>query len=113
MERTYILRNISLSELSKVVDELWGKLQTDPQTQQAAREEGIAPEKLSSMVRTDVLSIRRDSSGFDPITTAVVVAFSPVAARIVTDVWEKFILPKLLQLKGDDSLVPQRDPFKH
>src|SRR4051794_15076809 len=97
IERTYSLQNISMDQLSKAVDELWGQLQTDPGTQAVARKQGIEPNLLRTLSRSDVLTIERSGAGFDPATTAVVVAFAPVAAKIVLDTWEKFILPRLLR----------------
>src|SRR5690349_3367486 len=108
MERTYALQNLSIQQLSKAVDEVWTELQTNESVRAAARAQGIEPDNFRGLRPSDVWTIKRLGAGFDAATTAIIVSFAPVAAKIAADTWDKFILPRLLRAHGEDTLVKPR-----
>jgi hypothetical protein len=54
--------------------------------------------------RSDALGVHRQGAGLDPASTAIVVAFAPVAARMLHDLWTKVILPRIERDKGVAAL---------
>lgn len=95
---------LTLNELNSKVDKLWSQLWDDPRMQQEAAAAGIDLSTITR-IRTDVVTLRREGAGIDPVSTAIVVAFAPVIAKIARDIWERILLPKILQDKGKDTLV--------
>lgn len=60
-----------------------------------------------------LVSLQRQESGLTPGVVAVLVAFAPVAvklapvaAKILQDLWDLVILPRLRQKLGQDALEP-------
>jgi hypothetical protein len=105
-EETRYMSGLEVMVLDDQIDELWADLRTDPVLIRDAEEAGIELRKLGSFRRSDVLQLRREGEAFDPVTTAIVVSFSPVAAKIVKDLWEHVLLPRIRQKYGTNALNP-------
>jgi hypothetical protein len=109
MDHTYALRSdISLHELQEILNRLWTESRNDPVVMDMVRQQGVDPATLQNYA----LSARLSGGGFDAATTAVIVSFAPVAAKVVSDLWEKIILPKLRRAKGTDALTPKNEGVK-
>ena len=91
--RSYELVGISVNELSVELDQLWNELKTDSQLRRRAEEVGIDFDQLRPLERSQAVTVEREGAGLDPATTAVIVAFAPVIAQIVADLWEHVLLP--------------------
>ena len=98
----------TLSELDQVLDQLWGLLAMDSSLRHAALNAGIDIASLEGRTRREAITLEREGSGFNPASTALVVAFAPVFAAVAKDLWEKVFLPRLLREKGQDSLTPKK-----
>jgi hypothetical protein len=107
-EIRYSYKGISQQELEAKLDEIWGQLKTDSDLATEARSQGIDLSALSSLPRAEAITVRKEGKGFDPVTTALVVAFAPVVATIVKDLWQKIILPRITHDKGKDALVQKK-----
>lgn len=60
--------------------------------------EQTAPDKL--------ITIQPKTIGLDPATVAIIVAFSPVAAKITRDLWDNLILPRIRRNHGPNAIKP-------
>jgi hypothetical protein len=107
-ELRYTYKNIDKAQLESKLDEFWGGLQQYLDLAAEARAQGVDLEKLHGKPRGEVITVRKEGEGFDPVTTALVVAFAPVAAKVTRDLWEKFVLPRILRDKGQDALTPKK-----
>jgi hypothetical protein len=91
-------------DIERELDALWVQLQKDESLREQARGLGIDLTVVDGRSRAEVLDVEQQGPGFDPATTAIVVAFAPVAARIVEDLWVEILLPKLKQILGEDAI---------
>jgi len=89
----------NLGELTDYLDELWA----DDSFWKSAADLGFDREGLPSS-RTGAFNVHRQGAGLDPASTAIVVAFAPVAAKMVRDLWTKVILPRIERDKGVGAL---------
>lgn len=103
----YSYKAIDQQQLEAQLDRLWQDLQGDSALATEAEQAGIVLSEIRKRPRKEVITVRKDGEGFDPVTTALVVAFAPVAARVARDLWLKVLLPRILKAKGKDSLEPK------
>ena len=107
-EIRYSYENIDQRQLEAELDKLWQQLWDDPEVASEARDAGIDLTRLSGHSRKDLLTVSVDGYGLDPATTALIVAFAPLAAKVAKDLWDKIWLPYILRVKGRDALVPKK-----
>jgi hypothetical protein len=107
-EIRYSYKKIGQRQLEAELDKLWQQLWKDPELASEAREAGIDLTNLSAYSRKDLLTVSIHGDGLDPVTTALIVAFAPVAAKVAKDLWDKIFLPRILRDKGRDALVPKK-----
>jgi hypothetical protein len=106
-EIRYRPKKIDQRQLDSELDKLWQQLLEDPDWASEARDADIDLTELSAHSRKDLLTVSAEGDGLDPATTALVVAFAPVAAKVARDLWDKILLPRILRNKGRDALVPK------
>jgi hypothetical protein len=104
----YNYKNINEKQLESMLDEYWKQLQEDSDLATEAKAEGISLEDVRGKSRDEVITVEKEGEGFDPATTALIVAFAPVVAKVVRDLWEKILLPRILRKKGQDALTPKK-----
>jgi hypothetical protein len=104
----YSYKNIDQSELEAKLDEFWVQLQQDSELAAEARKQRIPLDDLRGKKRGDVITVAKEGEGFDPVTTALIVAFAPVAAKVARDLWTKLLFPRILKAKGKDALTPKK-----
>ena len=107
-EIRYSYKKIDQRQLESELDGLWRQLWADPELGSEARDAGIDLSKISGHARKDLLTVSIDGDGLDPATTALIVAFAPVGAKVAKDLWDKIFLPRILRDKGKDVLVPKK-----
>ncbi len=115
MSEKYTPRSITLSELDIAINKIWNELQQHgsiirKEAEEALREEaisaGVSLDQLFSKPREEAIKTEQDGEGIDPISTAIIVSFIiPVAGHITKSLWDKVILPWILNDKGSRALV--------
>jgi hypothetical protein len=103
----YSYKEINQQQLESELDTLWQQLKDDDLAAEA-RAEGINLNSLVAYRRDQVITVTKEGHGLDPVTTTLIVAFSPVAARVAKDLWTKILLPRILRSKGKDALSPKK-----
>ena len=114
-EIRYQWADIPAEEYGRDLDELWSELQNpDSALSREAKDLGIDVERLRHVDRKDAISVRTEGAAFGAETVALVVALAPVAAAaiealtpIIHDVWKHILLPRILQRRGGQALVPK------
>lgn len=94
-EFRYLSREMDEKTLDREIDRFWTELQDDPELQQELRDEGIPVDQLLGIDRRQAITIRRGKAGLGAATTAIIVAFAPVAAGITRDLWKRVLLPRI------------------
>ena len=99
------------TDVAKVVEQLWQQLRSDQAVRDDVERAGVSREELDRFLAdhptNDVYEFKPAASGLGAVTTAVLVAFAPVAAQITQDLWEHFILPKLKERFGASTSAQQ------
>jgi hypothetical protein len=91
MEFAIKTKKLSLADVDGELDEFWRDLRHEDSSVHAnAMKVGIDLNGLPA-VRSEALEASASASGFDPATTAIIVAFTPVVAKIASDLWKLFI----------------------
>jgi len=82
-----------------------------PEQVQVAVDAAIQEVKLAleRVPNDQLIQVRPSKSGLDPATTAIIVAFSPLAAKIARDIWDNLILPRIRRDNGQNSIRPVPD----
>lgn len=97
---------ISDADLNAELDRLWDALTRDPSMRAELAGHGLdIPDAVVTQPRSQIISLRRDSAGLDPVTTAVVIAFAPPVAKMVGDLWTIVLLPRIKRRFGQDALT--------
>lgn len=107
----YQLSGPSLKEVEQTVDKLWEGLTTDPQSLRRAKEAKINLNRLPPGRRNRFIKLRRKGSGIDPLSTVIGVSIT-LGAKVVKDVWNHVLLPRLRKQYGDRSLKETEAPKK-
>ncbi len=106
---SYSTKGITLAELNQLLDQMWDDLQHDSDVRRRAEHAGVDLGQLAHLDRNSAICVTREATqGFDPATTAVIIAFAPVAAKMTRDLWDKVLLPRILHQKGETALQPVR-----
>ncbi|MBX3748483.1 MAG: hypothetical protein KF897_00175 [Opitutaceae bacterium] len=105
--REYELNGLPLAELEAEVDRLWAAVRAEPELQ---REAGLSDRdrEMLGRPRTDQIELKPDGQHVDPVLAGVIVAFTPLAVAMATQVWDKIILPRLIRRFGDRKIKPRR-----
>lgn len=65
---------------------------------------------LNSLQRSaEPPKVRVSGAGIDPITVALIVAFSPAVNEIAISVWKELILPRIRARHGRNAIGPAKD----
>jgi hypothetical protein len=106
MGENYIIEDITIQELDDKVDEIWNKVQNDPDFRKWAKDNEIEVDQLKNVERKKVITIEKETqeAGLGDVATAIIVAFAPVAAKVAKDLWEKVIFPWLLKEMGHNKI---------
>jgi hypothetical protein len=93
MEVIYEAGTRDPGEIRQVVASVLSELRDGGEAFRQARAEGLDVEELAAQpVIGDDISIRAGKSGFDPISTVIIVT---IARPIVLDLWRKVLLPRI------------------
>lgn len=96
--------DLTAEKLKTFLEKEWKELQ-DPSSRlhQEAEARGIEIEKVTDLKLSKAIEVKQES-GLDPVTATIIVAFAPVAAGIVSDLWAHVLLPRIRQHFGEDAL---------
>jgi hypothetical protein len=106
----YALNGISVADVTNEIEKIWQQMQ-----QPGSKVSQLVDEKL---IDSDELEKLKKRSANEAIIVdkgsafvgeaAIIIAFAPVAAKVTKDVWEHFILPRLIRRFGENSITPKK-----
>ncbi len=113
-ELRYKWAGITPDEFNEDLDELWAELKRpDSALSRAAQNEGIDVAALRDIDRKDAIEVSKEGEGFIPEAIVIIVALAPVATAtikavtpIIQDVWKHILLPRILQRRNGNALIP-------
>lgn len=113
VELRYQAGGISDAELNGMLDRLWSDLQNpDSSIRANALASGIDESQLEALAqvpRSEAIVVDRDESGLGPIGAAILIKIViPVAGAVAVTLWNKVIVPRIWEEKGDNSLKPKK-----
>jgi hypothetical protein len=107
-ELAYSRGQLSADQVQQEIARFWTELEASPELQEELAGAGISSDLFRDVDPSDAITVRVDSSGVDPISVALIVAFAPAANRALKDVWTTVLLPRIRRRWGDDAIGDQR-----
>jgi len=106
---TYTPTGVTAREVGEKLDQVWNEL-NKPGSPLAERAQSLQVDlsQVKGKSRADLVTVNEQGSGLAPATTAIIVAFAPTAAKILRDLWDRILLPRILHDLGSDSLTPKK-----
>lgn len=101
----YQLQGTTFSEVTEEIQKIWGQMQ-QPGSQPAKGIDSGEFEQLKKRSVADVLVLDKGSAFAGE--AVLIVSFAPVAAKITKDVWDNFILPRLIRRFGPKAITPKK-----
>jgi len=106
-ELQYEAGAIKIDELHEDIEKIWNEVRVSDKIEKLAKKHQIDPKLLSQAKVNDLMKIRREGAGFDPVSTAIIVSFAPLLAKIALDIWNEIILPKIKASSPKDQFKPK------
>lgn len=103
-EITYLRGELSAEQLSKEIGDFWAELKVSSQLQTELAAAGFDLGALADVERSEAISVRVGSSGADPASVLLIIAFAPTANRVLKDLWATTLLPRIRRRWGDDAV---------
>jgi len=100
----YSRGTLSVAQVEDEIAKFWRELGSSSELGAELDRVGLQPDTLANFPLADSISVRADSSGTDPASVLLIITFAPTANRVLKDVWEKVLLPRILRRWGDDAI---------
>jgi hypothetical protein len=94
---------VDSSAVEKRLDDIWSKLRVDKGLIRDLAAAGYSPADVPTGKRSDLIVVKPKQQGLFEVGNDVVVALvavAPAAKRVLTDVWAKILLPRLVNYLG-------------
>ena len=69
---------------------------------------GLHLTSLAGVDTENAITVRAGASGADPITAVLIVALAPSANRIIKDLWETAVLPRIRKRWGKGAIGEEK-----
>jgi hypothetical protein len=105
-ERFYARGTLSIEQIEAEINKFWRDMEkSDAETLelelQTASFDGLVQGRAEL---EHAITVQASASGADPTAVLVIITFAPSANRIVKDVWETAILPRIKRRWGEDAV---------
>src|ERR1017187_10215175 len=101
---TYIRGRLSADQIEGEIARFWAELKVSSELEDQLDAAGVSSGALTDIDRRDMIAVRVDSSGADPASVLLVIAFAPAANRVLKDLWATVLLPRIRRRWGDDAM---------
>jgi hypothetical protein len=101
---------LSAEEIRSEIAKFWQILdnQDSPALDDQLGAAGLDRAAFDGIDRESAIVVHPDSSGVDPGTVALVVSLAPSVNRVIKDLWQKIVLPRIEQRWGDDAIGEEK-----
>jgi hypothetical protein len=106
----YARGELSVDQIQTEIARFWQDLD-NPDSSGLKAELSAAGLDLTSLADVDTqnaITVRTGASGTDPITVVLIVALAPSANRIIKDLWETALLPRIRKRRGKDAIGEEK-----
>jgi hypothetical protein len=100
----YSRGQLSAEQLEKEINEFWIESKSSSKLQTELTSAGLDDKMLEHEDIYRSIAVRVGSSGVDPTSVSLIIAFAPTVNRIMKDVWTTIILPRIQRRWGDDAV---------
>ena len=97
----YELDGVTFTDVTDEIGKIWEQMQ-QPDSQVTKVVDSAELEELKNHSVNEVMAFDKGSAFAGE--AALIIAFAPVAAKITRDVWDHFILPRLIDRFGPDAI---------
>lgn len=106
---SYARGRLSAEQLKSEISHFWHELECNGVSTSELDAHGIHCEKFTSISTNQRIMVTIGRSGVDPTETVLIVAFAPTANRILKDIWETTLLPRIRRRWGEDALGKRKE----
>jgi hypothetical protein len=106
----YAEGELSVDQIQTEIARFWEDLD-NPGSSGLKAEVSAAGLDLTSLAGVDTenaITVRVGASGADPMTAVLIVALAPSANRIIKDLWEIAVLPRIRKRRGEDAIGEEK-----
>lgn len=109
-QHEYELHGVSFTEVTEEIEKIWAQMQQPgSQLTKLVDEKKITSDELEQLKGRSVEDvIIVDKGAAFAGETAIIVAFAPLVVQIGKDVWQHFILPRLIRRFGSNAITPKK-----
>lgn len=107
-ELIYGRGELSVGQVQQEITQFWRELDKTPEILAKFDDLGIGARELDAIEKLDAISVRADSSGTDPTSVLIIIAFAPTGNRILKDIWTSTLLPRIRRRWGDDAIGEEK-----
>jgi len=102
----YARGELSADAIQSEIAEFWELLdsQGSPVLDHELRAAGLDRAAFDGIDRESAIVVHPGSSGVDPSTVVLVVSLAPSVNRVLKDLWQKIVLPRIERRWGDDAI---------
>jgi hypothetical protein len=101
---TYSRGVLSAEQLQSEVSRFWRDWGASPELEGELRAAGFNYGALAEIQDSGAITVRVGSSGADPSSVLLIIAFAPAANRVLKDLWKAVLLPRIQRRWGDDAI---------
>jgi hypothetical protein len=103
-ELIYSSGELTAQQLQEEITSFWTDLRESSKLRSEVSSKGIDWSALENINGLNAITVRPDSSGVDPASVLLIVAFAPAGNRVLKDLWGTIILPRIRKRWGDDAV---------
>lgn len=103
-EVAYQQGELSAEQLREEIARFWADLKPGSAAQAQVDDAGLDSGVLDHVEPTDAITVRVGSSGTDPVSVVLIIAFAPTANRALKDLWATVVLPRIRRRWGEDAI---------
>jgi hypothetical protein len=110
-ERFYARGTLSIEQIYAEITRFWLDCEKpgDAALDAELRAAGFDRRMLGEADFRRAITVQATASGADPTSVLIIVTFAPAANRIVKDLWETVILPRIRRRWGEDAVGAEKE----
>lgn len=103
-ETIYERGELSVEQLRDEIKSFWLDLKAGSEGLGSVDAGSFDVRALDRLDPGDPITVRAGSSGADPASVVLIIAFAPTLNRALKDIWKTAILPRIRRRWGDDAI---------
>jgi hypothetical protein len=109
-EKVYSRGTLSTEQIRDEINIFWHDLEIseDSALEAELQAAGFDRAMLANVDPESAITVQAGTSGADPISVLIIIAFAPTANRVMKDIWTTAVLPRIRRRWGEDAIGEER-----